>query len=98
MTLHIDLQDGFQNDAVVIRVDGKQVYSKQDVSTDARISRADALEAQASSNEVTVDVELPKKHIHASQKVRPGTTPNVGISLNDGKPEFRVQSEVFRYM
>ena len=98
VTLHIDLQDGFQNDEVIIRLDGKQVFHKSGVSTDIRISRADGFEAPSTKAESQIEIELPKKRLKASEKVQPSQKPNVGISIREGKPQFRAQSEVFLYM
>ena len=38
MTLQIDLQNGFSNDEVVIRVDGKTVFQRAGVTTDALLA------------------------------------------------------------
>jgi hypothetical protein len=97
MTIHIDLQDGFQDDEVIIRLDGKQVFHKT-VSTDARISRADGFQVLTAKPDSLVEIELPKKQIKGSQSFKPTGTPNVGISMREGKPQFRVQAEPFLYM
>jgi hypothetical protein len=98
VTLHIDLQDGFQNDEVIIRLDGKQVFHKSGVSTDARISRADGFEATSSKPSALVEFELPAKHTKASQSIKASETPNIGIYIRDGKAQIRAQAEVFLYM
>jgi len=98
MTIHIDLQDGFQNDEVIVRLDGKEVFHKSGVTTDIRISRADGTETAVSKPEVQMEVDLPKKHLRASQRVKPAEASNVGISIRDGKPQFRLQATAFLYM
>jgi hypothetical protein len=98
VTLHIDLQDGFQNDEVIVRLDGKQVFHKSGVSTDIRISRADGFEAPSAKPQSTIDIELPKKHLKATQSFAPSGTAHVGVSIREGKPQFRLSAEPFLYM
>ena len=96
--MKIDLQDGFDNDEVVVKLDGREVFHKSGVSTDIRISRADGFETSATKPQVKVELELPKKGKHASQTVKPAETPHIGISIRDGQPQFRTQAEPFLYM
>jgi hypothetical protein len=44
--LGIDLQDGFVEDTVVIRVDGREIFKQENVSTVYALGRADAVETQ----------------------------------------------------
>jgi len=96
--MKIDLQDGFENDEVVVKLDGREVFHKSGVSTDPRISRADGFDTSSTKAEGTVELDLPKKGKHATQSVKPGETPHIGISIRDGQPLFRTQSQPFLYM
>ena len=97
MMVHIDLQDGFQNDEVIIRLDGKQVFHKT-VSTDIRISRADGFQVLSGKADSVVEIEIAKRQVKGSQSFKPAGTPNVGISIREGKPEFRLSAEPFLYL
>jgi hypothetical protein len=98
VTLHIDLQDGFQNDEVIVRLDGKEVFHKSGVNTDIRISRADGFEAKTTKAEALVDVEFPQKHVKGSQTFKASETPHIGISIREGKAQIRLSAEPFLYM
>jgi hypothetical protein len=96
-TLHIDLQDGFAGDSVVIRLDGREVYRKDGVKTDLRISRADAVDVQAANPTATVEVEARGQSASASVDVT--REPYLSVSLDaDGRPQLRTSTEAFAYL
>jgi hypothetical protein len=98
MSLHIDLQDGFENDEVIVRVDGREVFHKDGVSTDIRISRADGLETPTAKPEVTVEIELPKRKLKASQRLKVSDSGYLGASRDGNSLRLRTSKEAFLYM
>lgn len=98
MPLHIDLQDGFKDDEVIVRLDGREILHKSGVTTDIRISRADGIEATSTKADAQIEIELPKKNLRGTQTIKTGETPHIGISVTDGKPQFRVSAQPHRYM
>lgn len=97
--LHIALNDGFAGDAVAIRLDGREVYNKAGVKTDLRISRADAVDADAAEGGAEIEVEVEVRGHAARTRVDPKVTPYVGVDLGpDGQPRFRQQAEPFAYL
>jgi hypothetical protein len=97
-TLHIDLQEGFQQDAVIIRIDGKQVFKQEKITTDQRIGRAAGAEATTSKAEVELEVEMPKRKLKASQRVKPAEAAHIGVNIEGGKLQFRSSAHAFYYM
>jgi hypothetical protein len=94
--LHIALLDGFSGDAVKIRIDGREVYRKEGVKTDLRISRADGIDVDAGSG-ATVEVEA--RGLEAAASVDPARTPYLAVSLDDtGRPQLRPSTEPFAYL
>lgn len=95
--LHIALQDGFAGDAVAVRLGGREVYRKEGVKTDLRISRADAVDAEAPAGSATVEVQARGQM--ASTEVDATRTPYLAVSLDgDGRPSFRASNEPFAYL
>jgi hypothetical protein len=80
-TLHIYLEDGFENDTVVVRVNGREVFRKAGVRTRPEISLADLVEAEVDGGPTTVGVEIPTRGeqvtIHIEDAAR---TPYVHVS------------------
>jgi hypothetical protein len=52
--LHFALHDGFQRHHVTIRVDGKVVFDRDGITTDLRISRADAADVEVSGPQAQI--------------------------------------------
>jgi hypothetical protein len=95
--LHIALQDGFAGEPVVIRLDGREVYRKEAVRTDIRISRADAVDVETANRSGAIEVEARGQAASASVDV--ARTPYVSVSLDgSGRPQVRTSAEPFAYL
>lgn len=96
-TLCVDLQDGFDGDDVVVRVAGREVYRNPDVHTLTVISRADSFTANVPAGSVTVEVEVPSRHLQHQVVLDSARTPYLGVSLSGSTLTHRVASEPFGY-
>ena len=96
-TLHIALHDGFAGDAVVVAVDGQEVFNRSGVKTDLRISRADAVDTETHNGAATVQVSARGRTAQAT--VDAAATPYVAVDLGpDGQPAIRASAEPFAYL
>ena len=59
--LHIDLQDGFSDDTVVVRVDGREVYRGDHVSTAMLLGFAHTFEVEVEGGRTVVDIAVPSR-------------------------------------
>lgn len=84
MTLRVRLGEGFQNNTVSVRVDGKEVYHREGISTDWTISRADSVDVQTAAPNVQLDVEV-ENGPRVVQVITPGHTPFVEVRLINGE-------------
>jgi len=96
--LHVDLQEGFDNDAVLVRLNDEPIYDGTGVTTDMRISRADAVEVPMAEGPLRLSVSLPERNISGSVIVRGSNTVYVGVSIDKGSVEFTVSDKPFGYM
>jgi hypothetical protein len=96
-TLTIALQDGFENDGVVVRVDGEIVIEETGVRTDQRIGLAYAIDVPLPDRAVVIDVQVPTRSLRASHELSPATATSVGISLLDNEIVFRSSPTPFGY-
>ena len=92
ITLQIRLRDGFLDDEVLVRVNGKEVYRKSNVQTDLTISYADAVAVEVDTSPATVEVEVLggaslKKSVQVHQ------TPFVDVWILEGRMEIRESNE-----
>ena len=96
--LHVDLQEGFDNDSVLVRLNDKPIYENSDVTTDLRISRADAVEVPLGDGPLRLSVSLPDRDISGSIVVQGKSAVYVGVSVTSDLVEFTVSDEPFGYM
>lgn len=96
-SLHIDLQDGFAGDTVAIQLNGREVYRKDGVRTDLRISRADGIDVETPDAPATVEVQARSRS--ASASIDPARTPYLAVNLDaEGRPLLRPSTEPFAYL
>jgi hypothetical protein len=92
MRLSVKLRDGFSNDTVTIKVNGKEVYRKSGVSTDLTISFADAMEVTVEQSRIKLEVTVEGGPM-ATKEVRVHETPFVDVWVIEGKMELRESKE-----
>ncbi len=98
MSLVIHLQEGFEGDLVVIRLDGQEVFRKAEVRTRYQISRAESIDIEAPPGRHAVEVSLPDKGIKQEIAVDLEATPFLGVSLERGALLFKPSNAAFRYV
>jgi hypothetical protein len=97
--IHIDLQDGFTNDTVIVRVNGSEVFSKANVKTRFQIGVATSFEVDVAAGMVAIQVALPLKNVSESFELQVARTTYVGISTTaEGRVDYRLSEEPFTYM
>jgi hypothetical protein len=84
MILRVRLGEGFQNNTVSVKVDGREVYRRTGVSTDWTISRADAVEVQTEAAAVQLEVAV-ENGPQVAQQITPAQTPFVEVRLVSGE-------------
>ena len=85
MLINVALQDGFDGDTVVLRVDGATVYSGEQITTRTQISHAADMQLEVPDAPFTLEVEVPTRGVKETLELDPHTQPNVGLSLLDGR-------------
>ena len=96
--LHVALQEGFSDDTVLVRLNDKPIYENTGVTTDLRISRADAVEVPLGDGPLRLSVSLPDRDISGSVVVQGKSAIYVGVSVTGDLVEFTVSDEPFGYM
>jgi hypothetical protein len=83
--LHLVLEDGFQDDTVVVRAAGRELLRRDGVTTRTQLSHAGDAEVEVPEGRVTLEVEVPTKGVSDRVEVDAAATPVVGLSLRDGQ-------------
>lgn len=97
-SLHIALEEGFDGDLVVVRVNGKEALRKQDVRTRMQIGLADSVDTVWEGESARVEVEVPTRRISTAIGGVISGESYLGISIRDGAIEHRVSTEPFGYV
>ena len=95
-TLNIALEEGFENDRVIVSVNGKR-FERNGVTTKLQIGLAEAFETDVADGAVTIDVDLPERPLNGNYKVEAKDTVFVGISAEGQTVRFRHSSQTFGY-
>jgi hypothetical protein len=91
--LHVALQEGFDNDNVVIRLNDEPIYE-----TDLRIGRADAVDVPLMEGRLRLSVSLPDRNMSGSVVVQGTDAVYVGVSVEGDTVEFTVSDQPFGYL
>lgn len=95
--LRIDLQEGFQNDTVIIRVGGKQVFRQVGVTTKLMLGYAETLEVEVPEGPVRVRIKVPNRKLALTIPLEGTGTNYLGVYLEGGKIAFRTMDETMGY-
>ncbi len=97
--LRIDLQEGFDNDTVVITVNGSEVYRNSEVKTRLPVSVAQSFEIQVAEDSAHVEVDIPTKGRTGRIDLQLSEFPYLGVSVSREKQiTFERSKEIFRYL
>jgi hypothetical protein len=96
-TLAIELQDGFRDDAVVIRAGGHE-ERLDGVTTNLTISRAGAVELEVDDGPVDVEVEVPNRGLSVETRVDARDRVYVIVNAAPDRIAVAVTSEAPRYL
>ena len=96
-SIRIALQDGFEDDSVVVKVNGKEVFKQESIKTKRQIGKAASFEVEVEEGSVNVEVSLPLKNLSDIIAVKVSDKVFLGVSVVENKIEHKVSSEPFRY-
>jgi hypothetical protein len=96
--LAIHLQEGFQDDAVIIRTDGRERARREHVTTRLLVGHAETVELESSApGPVRLEVALPNRQIAGSTTLSASGDVFVGVNVEGGTVVFAVQDRPFTY-
>lgn len=97
--LHIALQEGFQDDTVIVRVNGQDVFHKPGVRTKLQIGRATAFDLDVEEGLARIEVIVPEKGLAGTTSVEISRPAYIGISLSaENSVTFQRSERPFGYV
>jgi hypothetical protein len=96
--LHMAFQEGFDDDLVVVRVDGNEIFYKDHVKTRTQIGYADSFENNFNEGPVAIDIELPNRSLSKSERLQLHGATYVGVSVEQEHIRCRISDQPFGYL
>ena len=97
--VRVDLQDGFEHDAVTVRINGAVVVEEADATTKTQISLAKLGEPrQVDAGSALIEVSVPSRSLQGEQALQLAGDTYVGVSILDGRIAFRFSNEDHGYV
>jgi hypothetical protein len=93
----IDLQEGFMDDTVAIRVGDREIFHQENVSTDFLLGVAGSVEARVPQGPVTVEVSVPSRRLFDVIKLDASPNAHLGVALREQQLQFRISDQSFTY-
>ena len=93
----IDLQDGFDTDSVIIKVDNHEIFNKCQISTQLLLGIAETLSIDNAKGPLKISVEIPTKNLKKNIELYINKTTYVGISVKNDKIHVIVSNRSFGY-
>jgi hypothetical protein len=81
--LFIDIQEGFEDDTVTIKINGKEVYKKNHIKTSLRKGPTDTYNQPVQEGPVTVEVSIPTKNLQDKITITAKDKTYLGISITN---------------
>lgn len=98
LVLAVALQEGFDGDAVRVRVNGDEVFREEALTTDTRIGLATSFEVPIEKESVVLEVKVPGRGLTSRTTVRADGPLHLGISLSGDSIQFRASEHPFGYL
>jgi hypothetical protein len=92
--LQIDFEDGFEEDTVVVRADGRELWSQENVTTNVAISLAAIAHVEVPEG-AQLEVQVPTRRLSAAARVE---TPYLEVEIAEGRLMLRSSGDVPRHL
>jgi hypothetical protein len=96
--MQIHLQDGFNGESVVIRVDGREVFRDPNVASKRLTGTAGHVAVQVASGDATVEIELKNTGLKHKVHVPRADATHLTFFVDQGKLKHAISSEPFGSM
>jgi hypothetical protein len=94
----IAFEEGFLNDIVIVRINGKEVFHKKNVKTDLRRGYAGSFQLKNLSGHISIDFALPNRNISKTIFLDLHNTINLAVAIKNGELQHRISEEPLGYL
>ncbi len=99
MKVIIDLQEGFENEEVLIFDKQKKIFQSENVKTRTQIGFATSIEVELSGEKANLRIDIPSRNISEKKEVTLTDNLHIAVSVMDGnKLDWKMSDSPFFYM
>lgn len=95
--LRVDFQEGFAADEVDIKVNGRDSFHKEGVTTRRMIGLATSSEVEVPDGPLKVEIEVPTKNLSKKILLNSPDSAHLGVSIQGGELKLIVSRKPFGY-
>jgi hypothetical protein len=95
--LHIDFQEGFSNDTIVLRMNGEERFQKEGITTNRLLGLASSAQIEVPNGRVTIEIKIPTKNLAKTIMLDTSESEHLGVSIENGRIEHIVSQRPFGY-
>ncbi len=96
-TLVIDFQDGFSDDTVVLRIDGREKDRKEQVTTSPLLGLAATIQTEVEKGPANIEISVPTRDIQETVPLDIAADTYLGVSYMPGRLDIIVSKTPFGY-
>ncbi len=96
-TVHVDLQEGFDHDTVVVRLDDADIYNGNDVTTQLLYGLADSTEVEVEPGTVRISIAVETRRLSHTLPLEVDGDVFIGFGLEGGELRTIVSETPFGY-
>ena len=94
-TAHVYLTEGFSDDHVIVRIDGRKAFDEEGVTTKSLYGLAKEVgPVTLSGDNARVEIELPQKGLRTAIDVDLKKGTHIPISLEDGHLTYSIEKQI----
>ena len=95
--VRVDLQEGYSNDEVVVKLDGEAVYCGSELSTNYSVGLAHSLEIVVMDLPAKLEITLPQKGISTLITLEEPLPVSIGVALREKDLVTNLSDTGFEY-
>lgn len=96
--LFIHLQEGFDDDLVIIEINGEEKFHNEQVTTKLLLGYAEVVELLISEAVARIQILLPQKDLAQSIDLPQPADVHIGVSIINNQIAYQVSDQPFGYM
>lgn len=97
ITLSIDLQEGFVDDTVIVRINNKEIFQKEHLTTNKLLGISASFKTEVVRGMSNIEIKILNRRIEKIISIDVSAPIFLGISVQKDKVDYVISAEPFGY-